>query len=439
LLETAAMLHEHLFFGIVSFQLLFIAIQWAIFGRQEYGLYILYILCISTYFLLKYLAGNNDYISIDGLSFNKLIPDKSLSFLAFGIYIKFGRKFLGTKQSTPQLNKWLILLENSIIIYTVINFLFVLFTHNFKTESYAFAIAFGVAFTASVILLFKLYQNSLYSKYLIIGSSMVALGACLALYIGLSNPQLGIGENDTTVYLQAGVIADFIFLNIGLVVKTKSLQTNELEKQKAIELERLRISSELHDDLGGGLSSISLISEMTKTAPGNEISKQLNKISESSKDLVQKMNEIVWALNNNNDNLQSLLAYIRQYAVKYLDDVDIQCAVYMPENIPAISIAGNERRSIFLVVKECINNIIKHSRATQVSIQINLAENIFIKIKDNGIGFICNENDVHHFGLQNLKQRTTQLNGNIEWKQNNGTAVYIQIPLRTLSHKSGIS
>src|SRR5690349_3964520 len=149
------MLHEHLFFGIVSFQLLFIAIHWAIFGRQEYGLYILYILCISTYFLLKYLAGNNDYISIDGLSFNKLIPDKSLSFLAFGIYIKFGRKFLGTKQSTPQLNKWLILLENSIIIYTVINFLFVLFTHNFKTESYAFAIAFGVAFTASVILLFK--------------------------------------------------------------------------------------------------------------------------------------------------------------------------------------------------------------------------------------------------------------------------------------------
>jgi signal transduction histidine kinase len=433
------MLHEHLFFGIVSFQLLFIAIQWAIFGRQEYGLYILYILCISTYFLLKYFADDNDSISVDGFSLNKLTPDKSLSFLAFGIYIKFGRKFLGTKQSTPQLNNWLILLENSIIIYTIVNFLFVVVTHNFKIESYTFAAAFGIAFLTSIILLFKLYQNNLYSKYLIIGSLMVALGACIALYLGLSGPQLGVGKNDTTVYLQAGVIADFIFLNIGLVVKTKLLQTNELEKQKAIELERLRISSELHDDLGGGLSSISLISEMTKTAPGNEISKQLNKISEASKDLVQKMNEIVWALNINNDNLQSLLAYIRQYAVKCLDDVNINCNVNMPENVSAVFIAGSERRNIFLMVKECINNVVKHSKATQVEIKIILSEKLCIKINDNGIGFSYNENDVHHFGLKNLKQRAKELNGKIEWLQDSGTYVQIQIPLKNLSHKSGIS
>jgi signal transduction histidine kinase len=212
-----------------------------------------------------------------------------------------------------------------------------------------------------------------------------------------------------------------------------------LEKQQAVELERLRISSELHDDLGGGLSSISLISELTKTAKGNDINNQLNKISDSSKDLVQKMNEIVWALNINNDNLQSLLAYIRQYAVKYLDDVNIGCTVHMPENIPAFSIAGNERRSIFLMVKECINNIIKHSKATQANIEISLAENICIKISDNGIGFAANENEVHHFGLQNLKQRVKQLNGNIEWTQNNGTIVNIQIPLKSLLHKSGTS
>ena len=213
-------------------------------------------------------------------------------------------------------------------------------------------------------------------------------------------------------------------------------QRLQLEKHQAVEVERLRISSELHDDLGGGLSSISLISEMLKTAPGNEISKQLNKISESSKDLVQKMNEIVWALNINNDNLQSLLAYIRQYAVKTFDDINIQCAVHTPENIPAISIGGNERRNIFLMIKECINNIIKHSKATQVVIEIILIEKLCIKINDNGIGFSCNKNNVHHFGLKNLKQRAEELNGSIEWLQNNGTQVQIQIPLKNLSHKS---
>jgi signal transduction histidine kinase len=299
------MLHEYLFFGIIFFQLLFTATQWATFRRPEYGFYILYILSISSYFLLKYLSGDKEYISIDGFTFNKLIPDKSLSFLAFGMYIKFGRNFLGTR-SSPSLDKLLVHLENGIIAYTLVNFIFVAVTMDFRTESYAFAFAFGIAFILTVILLVRLYQNNRYSKYLIIGSSMLIVGACLALYIGISQPAMGVGINDTTIYLQAGVIADFIFLNIGFVVKTQQLQARELEKQKAVELERLRISSELHDDLGGGLSTIRLMSEMMKDkAADSDISKQLGKISDSSRELVQKMNEIVWALNVNNDNLHS--------------------------------------------------------------------------------------------------------------------------------------
>jgi signal transduction histidine kinase len=226
-----------------------------------------------------------------------------------------------------------------------------------------------------------------------------------------------------------------------VIEQQQIIQVKELEKiqagYQAKEAERMRISTELHDDMGGGLSTISLLSEMMKEkSDDDKMSKQLNTISDSSKDLVQKMNEIVWALNINNDNLQSLLAYLRQYAVRILDDVNIASSVTIPENIQGIFIAGNERRNIFLMVKECINNIIKHSKATQVNIEISLAENILIKISDNGIGFNCNENDVHHFGLKNLKQRAKELNGSIDWLQNNGTAVYIQIPLQALSHKS---
>ena len=108
----------------------------------------------------------------------------------------------------------------------------------------------------------------------------------------------------------------------------------------------------------------------------------------------------------------------------------------MPENIPSISIAGNDRRNIFLMVKECINNIIKHSKASQVNIEISLNKNLCIQIHDNGIGFSNAENDVHHFGLNNLKQRAKELNGYIEWQQNSGTTVRMQIPLNYVSHKS---
>src|SRR5262249_45451149 len=96
-------------------------------------------------------------------------------------------------------------------------------------------------------------------------------------------------------------------------------QRIQFEKQKAIESERLRISSDLHDDLGGGLSTIHLMTEMMRT-PGmttnNE--KYLQNISEKSQELVQSMNEIVWSLNNNNDNLPGMISYIREYAGKYL-------------------------------------------------------------------------------------------------------------------------
>ncbi|HEX5155420.1 MAG TPA: two-component regulator propeller domain-containing protein [Parafilimonas sp.] len=238
--------------------------------------------------------------------------------------------------------------------------------------------------------------------------------------------------------IYASVIAVIVYVSIKITINRKLQQQKMLlEKQQAIQSERLRISSELHDDLGSGLSSIRLISEMMKDASGdNTISSQLHKISDSSKELVQKMNEIVWALNINNDNLQSLLAYIRQYAVKALDDVGINCNVAVSEKVPAITIAGNERRMVFLMVKECIHNIIKHSKATQVMIEITLQENISIKIADNGIGFAPGENGVHHFGIINLKQRAKQLSGSIEWVQGNGTTVYIQIPLSSISHKS---
>jgi signal transduction histidine kinase len=238
--------------------------------------------------------------------------------------------------------------------------------------------------------------------------------------------------------IYASVITAIIYISIKIMISRKLQQQKlQLEKQQAIQSERLRISSELHDDLGSGLSSIRLISEMMKDTFGdNTIRSQLHKISDSSKELLQKMNEIVWALNINNDNLQSLLAYIRQYAVKTLDDIGINCNVTISENIPAVTILGNERRMIFLMVKECIHNIIKHSGASQAVIEITLQRNISLKIADNGIGFAPGENGVHHFGIINLKQRAEALKGSIQWLQKNGTTVYIQIPLSSISHKS---
>ena len=139
-------------------------------------------------------------------------------------------------------------------------------------------------------------------------------------------------------------------------------QKSQFLRQQAVEQERSRISAELHDDIGGGLTAIRLLSEMNLEKNGDDSTrKYLEKISSSSNELIQKMNEIVWAMNINNDNLQSLISYTRQYAVSYLDDLDIKCEVEITENIPDIIVTGNNRRSVFLLVKEALNNIAKHS------------------------------------------------------------------------------
>jgi signal transduction histidine kinase len=179
--------------------------------------------------------------------------------------------------------------------------------------------------------------------------------------------------------------------------------------------------------MGGELSAIRLLSEMNISNISPQ--QQLSKISSSSGDLVQKMNEIVWALNVNNDTLQSLIAYMRRYAVKYLDDVGIECSFQQPVSIPGKEIDGAVRRNIFLLVKEALNNVVKHAHATAVNITITVKDSLQITIQDNGRG-IPDEmiNNGTGNGLRNMRQRSKELNGTLEIKNQDGTMLKFNLP-----------
>ncbi len=210
-------------------------------------------------------------------------------------------------------------------------------------------------------------------------------------------------------------------------------QKSQFLRQQAVEQERSRISAELHDDIGGGLTAIRLLSEMNLEKSTGQSRKYLEKISANSNELIQKMNEIVWALNVNNDNLQSLVAYTRQYAVSYLDDLSIRCHVDTPENIPDIIVTGNNRRSVFLLVKEALNNIVKHSGASSVDIRFEVNSKLQIQVHDNGKGFSANVNNPHGNGLINMQRRIHNLKGSMDIISLNGTRVEFDIPLKNLN------
>lgn len=203
-----------------------------------------------------------------------------------------------------------------------------------------------------------------------------------------------------------------------------------LEKQQAVEGERLRISTELHDDVGGELSAIRLVSEMAQMNNLQNPQQQFSKIATSSTELVQKLNEIVWALNVNNDTLQSLVSYIHRYSVKYLDDVGIACRFMQPHAIPALEVDGTIRRNIFLLIKEALNNVVKHAAASGVVITIEINNRLLITIHDNGKGIATEKLTADSGnGLFTMQKRANDLNGTVEIINHDGTTVTFAIPL----------
>src|SRR5205814_7919789 len=121
--------------------------------------------------------------------------------------------------------------------------------------------------------------------------------------------------------------------------------------------------TDMHDDLGAGLSRIKFLSQsiLNKKIEDGIIKSELEKITSFSDEMSEKMGEIVWALNEKNDTLADLIAYSRSYAVEYLGNHDIQCDANTPMNLPGTFITGEMRRNIFLSIKECLHNVVKHA------------------------------------------------------------------------------
>lgn len=207
-------------------------------------------------------------------------------------------------------------------------------------------------------------------------------------------------------------------------------QRTYLERQQAVEKERTRIATDMHDDFGAGLSRIKFLSETIgiKKQKQLPIEEDISKIREYSHEMIDKMGEIVWALNEKNDTLNDLLSYTRSYAVEYLTQNGIRCNIAISENIPEYFLSGDFRRNIYLSVKEALHNVVKHAQAKQVAIVISATNELSIIIHDDGIG-LTNEARPFSNGLDNMKERMKMIGGEFKIESNNGTIVKLKVML----------
>jgi ligand-binding sensor domain-containing protein/signal transduction histidine kinase len=230
------------------------------------------------------------------------------------------------------------------------------------------------------------------------------------------------------------LIASFVITIRYLSTRELKKQVNLLEKKQAINQERTRISKDMHDDLGSGLSSIAIMSGLLKQQLGSEKSaeKHLEKIAQTASDLVDNMSHIIWAMNPENDHINDLIAYTRQYALDFFENSPLSCEIDFPDNLPNLQLSQEARRNIFLVVKESLNNVLKHATASNVTLQLRVVNHYLeLHITDNGIGFDINTIRPFSNGLRNMRKRMKQISGTYTIKSSIacGTVTIITVPL----------
>ena len=209
-----------------------------------------------------------------------------------------------------------------------------------------------------------------------------------------------------------------------------------IERQRALEQERLRIAHDIHDDLGARLTQISLASAMAQDSPGlsSAARSEFDRISQMARDTVSALYETVWAVNPENDNLDALGNYLCQMVHQLCEQAKLSCRLRVPALPSDVQVASQLRHNVILAVKEAINNIIKHASASEVAFQVSFErDELTISIYDNGSGFDkANPIRGNGNGLANMKQRLEAIDGrcNIESSAGQGTTISMHVTAR---------
>lgn len=213
-----------------------------------------------------------------------------------------------------------------------------------------------------------------------------------------------------------------------------------LEQQQAMERERMRIAQDMHDEIGSKLTKLSFLSERARAEvpSDNPLAGKIGSIAATSRDLLQTLDEIVWAVNPRNDSLEHLAVYLGQYATEYFQNTSVECELRLPRRIPHHPLSAETRHNLFLAFEEALNNILKHSGAARVKVEMSAGNIRFeIVVTDDGAGFDVDaalHDDRPRLGgngLGNMRDRLAKTGGRclLRSRPGEGTTVILSIPL----------
>lgn len=232
------------------------------------------------------------------------------------------------------------------------------------------------------------------------------------------------------VFLNALVVA----IGYGLRQRKARKQMARLERQQALERERSRIARDLHDDIGAGLTEIAMKAAMVRRdleeGPTKETLRGANRICQSSIELIRSIDEIVWSLNPANDTLERFVYYLTHSIEQFLSGSCLRVRFDIQPNLPEHELSGKMRHYLFLSVREALNNVVKHSGANLLKVELRVdLQYLHIAIEDNGCG-IGNQEAASEGtceGLASMQSRLTELGGEFRLEKLAGAGTRIEL------------
>jgi signal transduction histidine kinase len=218
-----------------------------------------------------------------------------------------------------------------------------------------------------------------------------------------------------------------------LIAQTQERQ--KAEQQRLMEQERARIAHDLHDELGADITEIGMLATRVQNGASDNEDRQtsLKQLTDKARQMVTKLEEIVWAMNPQHDSLGALVSYFSFYADRFLGLANIKLTVDSSADAATVAVEARARHQLFLVFRETLSNVVKHSGATEVRLVVRVENSaLHVAVTDNGRGLRTPESPAgRHEGIASMRRRMEKLGGQFEiaGEPDRGTTVKFSVPL----------
>jgi signal transduction histidine kinase len=414
---------------------------------KSYLFYVIMILVMDLTYMANYRFDFEYLFGSHPLFFQYLIRLPIYNLLAGPSVIIFAQSFLNTRVVLPRLHKVMNVFMGMILLFIIPCMLRLPDSGWFISDMSGLAVV-SVCVLAGILAWRKGYHPA---KFYLIASVFSCLG--ILIFLLESNFHL-LPFHAKTYPMEFGMGLELFLYSFALSDKITYLKTevNKQQEHTIFQLkeneklkdtinrelveknrERERISKDIHDELGAGLSKIRFIADSLQAGqdPASD-KRKAGAIREIALDLTDNMRDLIQMFSRSKSSIGDLLANLREYASDYLEDFPLDCTFYFPEEIPEIAISSEIHRQCFLICKEALHNIVKHSDAGLVifwASYVPATDMLELRIEDNGCGLSAEPHARTGHGLVNMKQRASGMGASLEITSEVGKGCTVSVQL----------